>query len=158
MGICTDDLPSVFRHKESPFVDPVGEEDIQKAIDVIRRCPSGALCYSLGDSEEMVEEECDPGIQMERDGPYDVTGLVELKSSESVSYETRARYTLCRCGGSRNKPYCDGTHWHIGFRDGYGPEGVNPLLIGRSRLHRIECERRWIPKVEKTGHLPYHRA
>ena len=48
----------------------------------------------------------------------DVTGRIELKSSEGVSYETRARYTLCRCGGSKNKPYCDGTHWHIGFKDG----------------------------------------
>ncbi len=118
VGICTDDLPDVFRHKESTFVNPEGEEDIQKAIDVIKRCPSGALCCSLDDSEEIVEEECDPDIQIERDGPYDVTGLVELKSSEGVSYETRARYTLCRCGGSKNKPYCDGTHWHIGFRDG----------------------------------------
>jgi hypothetical protein len=30
---------------------------------------------------------------------------------------SREHYTLCRCGASKNKPFCDGTHWHIGFKD-----------------------------------------
>ena len=40
--------------------------------------------------------------------------LVDQPLGEGASTE---HYTLCRCGGSKNKPFCDGTHWHIGFKD-----------------------------------------
>ena len=51
-----------------------------------------------------------------KDGPYDVTGSVEIGEprAEGASEE---HYTLCRCGGSKNKPFCDGTHWSIKFTD-----------------------------------------
>lgn len=54
---------------------------------------------------------------MTNDGPYAVTGGVELigvKMGEGASCE---HYTLCRCGGSKNRPFCDGTHWTIEFKD-----------------------------------------
>jgi CDGSH-type Zn-finger protein len=43
---------------------------------------------------------------------------VELTLSDGSSVEARSRYTLCRCGGSKNKPFCDGTHSRIGFKNG----------------------------------------
>ena len=51
-----------------------------------------------------------------KDGPYHVTGRVEMDEprAEGVSEE---QYTLCRCGASKNKPFCDGTHWDIKFTD-----------------------------------------
>jgi CDGSH-type Zn-finger protein len=50
------------------------------------------------------------------DGPYLVAGGPELRSAEG-SKATSKRFALCRCGGSKNKPFCDGTHGKIGFRD-----------------------------------------
>ena len=117
-GVCTDDLPHCYRPGHEPWIVPDAEQTVEKQIDIVRRCPSGAISYSLGDSDEIVEEEKDPGVTLTRDGPLAVVGRVELKSAEGASYETRARVALCRCGGSKNKPYCDGTHWHIGFKDG----------------------------------------
>jgi len=50
-------------------------------------------------------------------GPYQITGgieLVDVKRGDGASSE---HSTLCRCGASKNKPFCDGSHWNAGFRD-----------------------------------------
>lgn len=48
-------------------------------------------------------------------GPYMVRGGPALIDAEQGEGASKEHYTLCRCGGSKNKPFCDGTHWHIGF-------------------------------------------
>jgi CDGSH-type Zn-finger protein len=53
-----------------------------------------------------------------RDGPLLVRGGIPVESEDGRPYEVRNRVTLCRCGHSRNKPFCDGTHDQIGFREG----------------------------------------
>ena len=114
-GRCTDGLPSVFRLKQEPWIDPKasGPDEI---ITVIRKCPSGALSYSI-DGVEHRDREGEPAIFVAPNGPYVVSGgpdLVETPRGEGSSTE---HFTLCRCGGSKNKPFCDGTHWHIQFND-----------------------------------------
>lgn len=51
-------------------------------------------------------------------GPYKVTGEIELVDAEGNVIDTSGKKTvfLCRCGGSTNKPFCDGTHSKIGFQ------------------------------------------
>ena len=56
----------------------------------------------------------EPGVQVNKNGPYLVVG-VELKCDPAPL--DPARYKLCRCGASKNKPYCDGSHRQIGFTD-----------------------------------------
>jgi CDGSH-type Zn-finger protein len=51
-----------------------------------------------------------------KNGPYIVTGQVELKDAEGNSYPGEKRIALCRCGASTEKPFCDGTHSKIGFQ------------------------------------------
>jgi CDGSH-type Zn-finger protein/ferredoxin len=116
-GRCTNGLPSVFRMRQKPWIEPTGApaEEIAAAV---RKCPSGALAYSLGSFPEPVEEERPAAIRMIRDGPYAVVGAPMLTFSDGTVCESRARYTLCRCGGSKNKPFCDGTHSRIGFKNG----------------------------------------
>ena len=57
------------------------------------------------------------GIAVTADGPYFVTGTIPVERSDGQPFEPRPRMTLCRCGGSANKPLCDGSHKETGFRD-----------------------------------------
>jgi CDGSH-type Zn-finger protein len=115
-GVCTDNLPGVFRMGTEPWIDPDGAE-AEAVMDVIRRCPSGALSYTL-EGDEYAGEEREPTVVATRKGPYAVTGGIPLASVEFGEGASREHYTLCRCGASRNKPFCDGSHWEVGFSDG----------------------------------------
>jgi CDGSH-type Zn-finger protein len=64
-----------------------------------------------------VEEELPREIGIVENGPLYARGRVVLEGSDRRPYERRNRMTLCRCGASKNKPFCDGTHADIGFRD-----------------------------------------
>ena len=114
-GACTDNLASVFRMKQEPWIDADGAA-VEAIIATIRKCPSGALSYSL-DGVEHRDQQREPAVTPTKDGPYAVTGGVELSDVPFGEGASREHYTLCRCGGSKNKPFCDGTHWSIGFRD-----------------------------------------
>jgi CDGSH-type Zn-finger protein len=46
-----------------------------------------------------------------------VRGGIPVVGADGVTYEVRNRQALCRCGASSNKPFCDGSHASIGFKD-----------------------------------------
>jgi len=114
-GFCTDCLPSVWRMKEEPWID-ADAAPVDEIIETIKKCPSGALSYSI-DGVEHRDQQHDAKIQVSKDGPYYVTGSVELKDVERLEDTSEEHYTLCRCGASKNKPFCDGSHWYIKFKD-----------------------------------------
>jgi CDGSH-type Zn-finger protein len=116
-GHCTDNLASVFKLETEPWIDPDGAAP-ETIARVIATCPSGALRHAAPGSDQLVEETREPQVSPAQDGPYRLTGAIQVVSARGEPYELRARQTLCRCGGSRNKPFCDGTHWHIGFKAG----------------------------------------
>jgi CDGSH-type Zn-finger protein/ferredoxin len=114
-GFCTGSLPSVFKLKAEPWIDPDGAE-VEEIIDTVRKCPSGALSYTI-DNVDFREPDREPMIKISRDGPYYVTGGIELKDHPIGEGASKEHYTLCRCGGSKNRPFCDGSHWSVNFRD-----------------------------------------
>ena len=114
-GACTDNLQSVFRMKQEPWIDADGAS-VEAIVAAIRKCPSGALSYSI-DGVEHRDQAREPMVAATQDGPYHVTGGVELVDVAFGEGASREHYTLCRCGASKNKPFCDGTHWSVGFRD-----------------------------------------
>lgn len=114
-GYCTDNLNAVFKQGEEPWINPDGAT-IQEIIDTIRKCPSGALSYTVDDIEHR-DQDRPPMVTVTKDGPYAVTGGIELLNQSMGEGASSEHYMLCRCGGSKNKPFCDGTHWHIGFND-----------------------------------------
>ena len=114
-GRCTDGLASVFRLKEEPWIYP-DAASADEIIATIQECPSGALSYSVDDVEH---RDCDgePTIFVAPNGPYVVSGGPDLLDTTQGEGASKQHYTMCRCGGSKNKPFCDGTHWYNKFTD-----------------------------------------
>jgi CDGSH-type Zn-finger protein len=102
-------------------------EDSDEAAAVVRdeceRCPSGRYVLLEKASGEALEPMLDPSVAFVQDtganvsGPIWVRGGIEVVSADGEPYEVRNRQTLCRCGQSKNKPFCDGSHIECGFHD-----------------------------------------
>ena len=114
-GLCTDGLPKVFLYGKEPWIDPNGATS-EEIVRTIEKCPSGALSYSIAGVEHR-DQDREPEITVAKNGPYVVTGGLELAGVIRGQEASEECYTLCRCGGSKNKPFCDGTHWSIKFQD-----------------------------------------
>ncbi len=114
-GRCTDGLSSVFRLKQEPWIAPDGASR-DEIIATIRKCPSGALSYSVSGIEHR-DREGEPTIFVSPNGPYVVSGGPDLLDTSRGEGASPEHFTLCRCGGSKNKPFCDGTHWYNKFTD-----------------------------------------
>jgi len=106
---CIRSLPAVFDRLRRPWIDPSSAtaDDVAAACDA---CPTGALHYERldgGPSEQTPDRNM---ITVSADGPLFVKGDLNItnESGEPILRETRA--ALCRCGHSRNKPLCDGSH------------------------------------------------
>lgn len=115
-GVCTDNLSAVFRMKQEPWIDP-DAASVDDIISIIDKCPSGALSYSVGEAAPHQNSASEPKVFIAPNGPYAVSsgdGLLETGWGEGASNN---QYTLCRCGASKNKPFCDGSHWGIEFKD-----------------------------------------
>jgi CDGSH-type Zn-finger protein len=116
---CVNNLPSVFSLNQRPWIDPDDETiAIEKIIETIIKCPSGALSYSI-DGIEYRDHNGKPLVKVSKNGPYLVSGGIELVGGDAEFPEdvSKEHYTLCRCGASNNKPFCDGSHNSINFRD-----------------------------------------
>jgi CDGSH-type Zn-finger protein len=89
----------------------------------VGQCPSGRLAAWDLATRKPVEPQLPPSIVLVEDpqkgvsGPIWVRGGIEVIAADGSAYEVRNRVTLCRCGQSSNKPFCDGTHASVGFTD-----------------------------------------
>ena len=110
---CTEGAPGVFIPENSPWIDPDGESK-ETIINTIRRCPSGALSYTV-DGVKYTEFFPEEEIVVSKDGPYEVRGSIELDNPDQPTLIEQ--YVLCRCGKSKNHPFCSGLHADENFRD-----------------------------------------
>jgi CDGSH-type Zn-finger protein len=104
------------------------KQAVQESCD----CPSGRLVACSKKTGKPIEPRLNQSIGIVQDpeagvsGPIWVRGGIPVVSSKGSQYEARNRVTLCRCGQSRNKPFCDGTHIPIQFIDGDSSLGKKP--------------------------------
>jgi uncharacterized Fe-S cluster protein YjdI len=116
-GVCSHDaacircLPSVFRKELRPWIAP-DEAAMEEIIRIIERCPSGALSYSIG-RRHYRDQKREPKIRVSKYGPLEVTGSIILKDDMESVPASPEHYTLCRCGKTKNAPFCDGGHFPL---------------------------------------------
>jgi CDGSH-type Zn-finger protein len=117
------------------FCDPggkiwglIGKTDDPNAQKLVERegehCPSGRLVVLDKLTGKAFEPSLPPSIGVVEhpaipcSGPLWVRGGIRIESADGKPYEIRNRVTLCRCGASNNKPFCNGSHASIRFQDG----------------------------------------
>jgi CDGSH-type Zn-finger protein len=96
----------------------------QLVIREANHCPAGRLVVHDQKTHKEIEQALPPSIGVVEDpalgcsGPLWVRGGIAVDAEDGSRYEKRNRMTLCRCGASSNKPFCDGSHASIKFDDG----------------------------------------
>ncbi len=122
---CVTGAPRVFlANVKGPWIHP-DDMDAEELMSVARECPSGAIQYRRKDGGR--EEQAPPVnlISVREAGPYAFRGDLSI-DGKSVGY----RATLCRCGASKNKPFCDSSHKEIGFNaTGEPPTGSSTDML-----------------------------
>lgn len=107
---CVTGAPKVFlANVQGPWIYP-DAMPVERLVEVAHACPSGAIHYTRRDGQP---DESAPPVNLaavREAGPYAFRGDLRL-SGKAAGY----RLTLCRCGASRNKPYCDSSHHDVGF-------------------------------------------
>ncbi len=94
------------------------------AVEEACECPSGRLVAWDKKTGRPIEPEFRQSVSVTQDpgkgvsGPLWVKGGIPIRSADGFLYEKRNRVTLCRCGRSGNKPFCDGSHIDAKFKDG----------------------------------------
>lgn len=113
---CVKGLPAVFDTSKKPWINAAGASP-DEIIEVIDRCPSGALKYELIDFEPKEKE-----VKMEKtkitvmpNGPIMVEGNLSVNKMSGENIKDGEKLFLCRCGHSANKPFCDGSHKKANF-------------------------------------------
>lgn len=116
------------------FCDPNGQvwSQVQRTDDPaikalfvrqVNDCPAGRLVAWDKASGQLIEHPLPVSIGLVEDpeqqcsGPLWVRGGIQVVAADGFAYEVRNRVTLCRCGASKNKPFCDGTHASVHFKD-----------------------------------------
>lgn len=133
---CVTGAPAVFlANVKGPWIHPEAMP-VERLVEVAHACPSGAIRYARRDGQS---DEAPPPVNLasvREAGPYAFRGDLRLAGDLS-GY----RVTLCRCGASRNKPYCDGSHHEVGFAaTGEPPTGKTDMLPVRNGTLSIDPE------------------
>ena len=102
--------PTVFlANVQGPWIHP-DTMDVERVAELAHVCPSGAIRYRRKDGHA---EETAPPVNLaavREGGPYAFRGALRINGSVAGF-----RATLCRCGASKNKPFCDGSHHDVAF-------------------------------------------
>jgi CDGSH-type Zn-finger protein/uncharacterized Fe-S cluster protein YjdI len=131
---CVTWAPQVFlANVQGPWIHP-DAMPVERLVEVAHACPSGAIRYRRLDGEA---QESAPPVNLatlREGGPYAFRAQLTLDGAPAGF-----RATLCRCGASKNKPYCDGSHHEIGFEaSGEPPSGRTEMLPVRDGVLAIE--------------------
>jgi CDGSH-type Zn-finger protein/uncharacterized Fe-S cluster protein YjdI len=105
---CVLEAPNVFvANTPGTWIHPEATS-VEHCVHIAQSCPSGAITYERHDGGPQESAPSVNVVRVRENGPYAVHAQIESATAEF-------RATLCRCGKSKRKPYCDGSHTAIGF-------------------------------------------
>ena len=133
---CVTGTPTVFlANVQGPWIQPDADE-VERIVEIAHACPSGAIRYRRLDG---AHDERAPPVNLasiRESGPYAFRGHLVIAGR---AHGFRA--TLCRCGASKNKPFCDGSHHATGFAaTGEPASGATDMLPARDGVLAIDPE------------------
>jgi len=131
---CVTQAPQVFlANVQGPWIHP-DAMPVERLVEVAHACPSGAIRYRRRDGQP---QEGTPPVNLaavREAGPYAFRAELQI-DGEPAGF----RATLCRCGASKNKPFCDGSHHAVGFNaSGEPPSGKTDMLPVRDGVLAID--------------------
>lgn len=121
VGECGRANNDLFVGGRQPWCKP-DEVSADEVADVVSRCPTGALTFTRKDGGAQEAANSENVVSVMYNGPLYLRGELDIDGAESDMNGVRFRAALCRCGQSKNKPFCDNSHEDAGFKD-YGAVG-----------------------------------
>jgi uncharacterized Fe-S cluster protein YjdI len=111
---CIRTAPAVFDSRRLRWIRPdLGDPEL--IVRAVHRCPTGALAYSLPNGAAEAPDAAE--IRPAADGPLYVRGDARVETEDGRTLVEGIRMALCRCGATKNAPFCDGSHRVAGFTD-----------------------------------------
>jgi uncharacterized Fe-S cluster protein YjdI/CDGSH-type Zn-finger protein len=112
---CVRGLPGVFDATSRPWIH-VEAADADRIAETVASCPTGALHFRRLDGGPQEQAPDETVVVPRPNGPLFLHGHIRIEDADGSLIREDTRVALCRCGGSANKPFCDGTHRRIGFQ------------------------------------------
>ena len=112
---CIRRAPQAFDSKRRRWIQLEGTP-VEDIADAVQLCPTGALTFARLDGTTAPGDE-DVVIELRPNGPYFVSGPVKVVTPAGEVVHDGPRVALCRCGTTKNAPFCDNSHQEAGFRD-----------------------------------------
>ena len=120
---CIRRLGIVFDTRKVPWVQP-DNADADTVADVVMHCPTGALHFQWTDTGMTEAIPAENTVEVSPNGPLYVRGDITIVDSDNEVQLRDTRVALCRCGASKGKPLCDGSHRQLKFRHVMSPEQI----------------------------------
>lgn len=111
---CVRGLAEVFDAESRPWIH-VEAADADRIAKTVATCPTGALHFHRLDGGPQEEGADKTLVEPRPNGPLFLRGRIRVEDADGNLIREDTRVALCRCGGSANKPFCDGTHRTNGF-------------------------------------------
>lgn len=128
-GECVRGSVAAFDPRRRPWIDPTAEP-AERLVEIIARCPTGALHAVWHDGRPTEQPPEITAIEPTLDGPLFVRGRIQIFDRQGNLVRQDTRMALCRCGHSQNKPFCDDSHYRVGFQS-LDPRFDGPAEAGR---------------------------
>ena len=126
IGECGRAEGDLFVGGRQPWCQP-DDASNDEVKDVVMRCPTGALSVTFADGSNPEMASPENTVNVAYNGPLFVRGQLNIDGAPANAPGLNFRTALCRCGQSKNKPFCDNSHDSAGFRD-YGAVGETGKL------------------------------